>query len=175
MDGKVEAAVGIALSGCKLARSEIGSMRAMCLSIALVFNLILLTSSTLISFLSAEIEERKQTQARLEQARKSAFEASAAKSEFLALTSHEVRTPLNAILGFANILSDTNLDATQRRYLDTIRIMPVVSLMELLNSILDYTSIESGKLKLECVPWTPAILIHEVIETMSACSGSSAD
>jgi two-component system, sensor histidine kinase len=146
---------------------EIGRVRLMCLSIALVLTLILLTSSTLISFLSAEIEERKQTQVQLEGARESAFQASAAKSEFLAITSHEVRTPLAAIMGFASILSDTKLDANQRRYLETMN-HAGERLIELLNSILDYTRIESGKLELERIPWIPAMLIHEVIETMSA-------
>ncbi len=165
-NGRVEAAVGIDYPAQSWL-AEIGRVRLMCLSIALVLNLILLTSSTLISYLSAEIEERKQTQVQLERARESAFQASTAKSEFLAITGHEVRTPLNAILGFAAILSDTKLDATQRRYLETMT-HAGGSLLDLLNSILDYTSIESGKLRLECVPWTPAILIHEVIQTMSA-------
>jgi signal transduction histidine kinase/ActR/RegA family two-component response regulator len=165
-DGHVEGAVGIDYPADSWL-TAIGSIRAVCLGIALVLDIILLTSSTFISFLSTEIEERKQAQQRLEQARESAIDASAAKSEFLAITSHEVRTPLGAILGFANILSDTKLDATQRRYLETMN-HAGERLMELLNGILDYTRIESGKLELERVPWSPALLIHEVIETMSA-------
>jgi len=165
-DGHVEAAVGIDYPA-KSWLNEIGSVRAVCLGIALVLDIILLTSSTFISFLSTEIEERKQAQVRLEQARESALESSAAKSEFLAVTSHEVRTPLAAIMGFASILADTKLDATQRRYLDTMN-HAGERLLDLLNSILDFTNIESGRLELERVPWSPAIMIHEVMESLSA-------
>ena len=165
-DGRVEAAVGIDYPA-ESWLNAIASIRCVCLGIALVLVIILLTSSTFISFLTAEIEERKQAQQRLEQARESALDASAAKSEFLAVTSHEVRTPLTAILGFASILADTKLDPTQRRYLGTMN-QAGERLMELLNGILDYTRIESGKLELEQLPWAPAMLIHEVIEAMSA-------
>jgi signal transduction histidine kinase/ActR/RegA family two-component response regulator len=165
-DGKVDAAVGIDYPANSWL-SMIGTIRGICLLVTLVLVALLLCTSTLISLMSEEISERKAALQRMEQARESAIAASSAKSEFLAVTSHEVRTPLNAILGFANILSDTKLDAMQRRYLDTMN-HAGAALMELLNSILDYTTIESGKFKLECAPWTPAMLIHEVIETMSA-------
>jgi len=105
-------------------------------------------------------------QSHLEQASESALAASAAKSEFLALMSHEVRNPLTAILGFANILSDTRLDPKQRRYVDTIN-RAGLTLMNLLNDILDYTKAESGKIALEHIAWAPAMLVHEVMELMS--------
>ncbi len=168
-DGQVEAAVGIDYPAVNWL-TAIGSIRAMCLGIDLVLNIILLTSSTLICFLSAEIAERRQTQQRLEQASESAFSASAAKSEFLALMSHEVRNPLTAILGFASILVDTPLDPKQRRYVDTIN-RAGATLMELLNDILDYTKVESGKLQLERIAWTPAMLVHEVMELMTVRAG----
>jgi signal transduction histidine kinase/ActR/RegA family two-component response regulator len=138
----------------------------MCLGITLVLVIIVLTSGTFISYLAAEIEERKQTQQRLEQASESAFAASAAKSEFLALMSHEVRTPLSAILGFATILADTRLDPKQHRYVETIN-RAGTTLIELLNDILDYTKVESGKLTLEHIAWSPALLVHEVMELMT--------
>ena len=132
-----------------------------------MLNIILLTSSTLNAFLAAEIEERRHIQGLLEQASDSAVSASAAKSEFVALMSHEVRTPLSAILGFASLLTDTSLDPTQRRHVDTIN-RAGANLIELLNDILDYTRVESGKLKLECIGWTPALLVHSVMELMTA-------
>lgn len=165
-DGKVEAAVGIDYPANSWVLA-IGGQRAAALGLTLVVIAILLTSSTLISFLQAEIEDRKQTQRRLEQASEAAFSSSAAKSEFLALMSHEVRNPLTAIMGFASILSDTGLDTSQQRYVGTIN-TACTSLLELLNDILDYTRAESGKLKLESIEWTPALLIHEVMELMSA-------
>ncbi len=164
-DGKVEAAVGLDYPA-KSWLTGIGGARAFCLGIAVVLNVILLSSSTLNAFLAAEIEERRQTQERLEQASEVAVSASAAKSEFLALMSHEVRTPLSAILGFASVLTDTPLDPTQRRHVDTIN-RAGANLIELLNDILDYTRVESGKLKLEHISWSPALLVHSVMELMT--------
>ncbi len=164
-DGKVEAGLGIDYPA-ESWLLEIGTVRTVSLGVALILIIILLTSSTLVSFLSAEIEERKETQRRLEQASESAFSASAAKSEFLALMSHEVRNPLTAILGFANILGDTPLDSKQRRYVDTIN-RAGSSLLDLLNGILDYTRVESGKLALEHIAWSPAMLVHEIMELMT--------
>jgi two-component system, sensor histidine kinase len=164
--GNVEAAVGIDYPADSWLLA-IGGVRAAALSLTLVVIVILLTSSTLISFLHAEIEDRKKTQRQLEQASEAAFSSSAAKSEFLALMSHEVRNPLTAIMGFASILTDTGLDSSQRRYVDTIN-KAGTSLLELLNDILDYTRVESGKLQLEHIEWNPALLIHEVMELMSA-------
>lgn len=164
--GRVEAAVGIDYPA-ESWLFAIGSERASALVLTLVVVAILLTSSTLIAFLRAEIEERKQTQLRLEQASESAFSASAAKSEFLALMSHEVRNPLTAVLGFANLLGDTRLDPEQRRYVGTIN-KAGENLIELLNDILDYTRVDSGKLKLEHIEWNPALLVHEVMEMMTA-------
>ena len=164
--GQVEAAVGIDYPA-DLWLKVIGTIRGICLGVTLVFIALVFASSTMVTLLSEQVRERQAALLRIEQARESALEASAAKSEFLAVTSHEVRTPLTAILGFASILADTRLDATQRRYLETMN-HAGQRLMELLNGILDFTRIESGKLELEQLPWSPAMLIHEVIETMSA-------
>jgi hypothetical protein len=79
--------------------------------------------------------------------------------------SHEVRTPLSAILGFTGILADTPLDARQRRHVETIQ-KAGSSLLELLNDILDYTKFESGKVDLEKIAWTPALMVHEVMQLL---------
>ncbi len=73
-----------------------------------------------------------------------------------------MRNPLSAILGFASILTDSELDSSQKRYVDTIN-RAGSNLLELLNDILDYTRVESGKLRLERIEWNPAMLIHEVM------------
>lgn len=164
-NGQVEAAVGVDYPANAWLYA-IGSVRAATLALTLGLIGILLVSSTLISFLTLEIEERKEFQRRLEQATESAVNASAGKSEFLARMSHEVRNPLTAILGFARFLSETELNATQRRYVDTID-RAGGNLLHLLNDILDYTKVESGKLELERIAWAPAMLVHEVIELMA--------
>ncbi len=84
----------------------------------------------------------------LERTSKEAESAVRAKSQFLTNTSHEIRTPMNAVLGMAQLLGETKLDETQKRYLGILQDAGK-SLLVILNDILDYSRIESGKLRME--------------------------
>ena len=86
----------------------------------------------------------------LEAARDKANAANDAKSNFLGVISHELRTPMNGVLGAAQLLSATRLEATQREYLSIIR-NSGDNLLSLLNDILDMTKIEAGKMNFEIV------------------------
>ncbi|PZU61547.1 MAG: hybrid sensor histidine kinase/response regulator [Brevundimonas sp.] len=86
----------------------------------------------------------------LESARDKANAANDAKSNFLGVISHELRTPMNGVLGAAQLLSATRLETTQREYLSIIR-NSGDNLLSLLNDILDMTKIEAGKMTFEIV------------------------
>ena len=94
-----------------------------------------------------DISWRKNTEQNLKKAKKAAEQASIAKSEFLANMSHEIRTPLNSVIGFTDLLSRTQLDPTQKQYIDAVH-HSGSALLDLINDILDFSKIEAGKMEL---------------------------
>lgn len=84
----------------------------------------------------------------LEVALKAANIAKETKSNFLANMSHEIRTPMNAIIGFTQLLLETNLDKTQKEYINIVN-SSTKTLISIINDILDYSKIESGKVEID--------------------------
>ncbi len=98
----------------------------------------------------------------LEESRAEADRANQAKSQFLAAMSHEVRTPMNAVLGISEMLQNTNLNAQQRDMLSTIR-ESGKALLQQINEILDFSKIESDQLHLESVTFDLYRTIYEAV------------
>ncbi len=109
----------------------------------------------------ADISERKRIEEESLRARRLAEQASRAKSDFLANISHEVRTPLNALMGLIGLLLDTPLQPEQRKWLELMD-ESANALLSLLNDVLDLSRIEAGKLQIEHVPYNLADLLREV-------------
>ncbi|MBI1359773.1 MAG: response regulator [Alphaproteobacteria bacterium] len=94
--------------------------------------------------ISVDVTDLNRRKQELQRAKRAAEAASASKSAFLANMSHEIRTPLNGVMGMAQVLEGTQLDAVQREFLSTI-IESGKTLMALLNDVLDLSKIEAGK------------------------------
>jgi signal transduction histidine kinase len=87
--------------------------------------------------------------------------ANRAKSEFLANISHEVRTPLNGVLGMADLLLDSGLDHEQRDFAVTIK-KSSQSLLDIINDLLDYSKAEAGKMTIEHIEFSLSDVIDDV-------------
>ena len=101
----------------------------------------------------------------IEEARASAQEAdfaNRAKSDFLATMSHEIRTPLNGVIGFIDMLTETDLNEEQLDYVNTVR-SSGKTLMALINDVLDFSKIESGHLSLEVRTFNLVMMLRELI------------
>lgn len=110
----------------------------------------------------ANIDTHKRAEADSAKARDLAEQASRAKSEFLANISHEVRTPLNALMGLTRMLMDSPLNAEQANWLQLMD-NSAQSLLALLNDILDLSRIESGKLQMEHTRFELAPALEEIV------------
>ena len=117
-------------------------------------------------YLGLDVTRERETWRELRTLAKTAAEASEAKMRFLATMSHEMRTPLNGILGMTGLLLDTALDPNQTAYAEAVR-ESGSALLALINDILDYSKIEAGRLDLDDHPFDLHALIQSVAELLS--------
>lgn len=87
------------------------------------------------------------------------------KDQFISNMSHEIRTPLNAVIGFTDLLSDTQLAKEQAEYVDIIQ-SASQNLLALINNILDLSKIESGNLALECRPIDVQQIVTDAVKIL---------
>src|SRR5213593_5011307 len=109
--------------------------------------------------LAVSEEAAKRAESVMRDARDLAERTARARSAFLANMSHEIRTPMNAVLGFVELVLDTELSTEQRRALELVRSSSEALLM-ILNDILDYSKIEAEHLELESIPFDVSKVVH---------------
>jgi PAS domain S-box-containing protein len=113
-----------------------------------------------------DVTDRVQAERALADARDLAETANRAKSRFLAMVSHEVRTPLNGILGMADLLRDTTLTPEQATYVKAVR-SSGDALLSLIDEILDFSKIEAGRIDLDAREFDLAAMIEETVELIA--------
>ncbi|MBF0612035.1 MAG: PAS domain S-box protein [Magnetococcales bacterium] len=112
-----------------------------------------------------EITHLRKTERQLKEAKEAAEAANRAKSDFLANMSHEIRTPMNTIMGMGHLVQQTDLNDTQREYIDKIN-RSTNSLLRILNDILDFSKIDSGKLELEKAPFDLYGQLEQIVDIL---------
>ncbi len=110
-----------------------------------------------------DISVERAARAEMQKARLMAEEAAEIKSRFLANMSHEIRTPMNAIIGFAQLLQDTDLAPRQRSYLDRITAAGE-SLLGIINDILDFSKVEAGKIRIEYIDLSLREVVRRAVD-----------
>ena len=115
---------------------------------------------------SADITDMKEREAELQEAQRRAVLADRAKSEFLANMSHEIRTPMNGVLGMAELLAKSDLDARQKTFTDII-VKSGNALLTIINDILDFSKIDAGQIVLDPAPFHLAEAIEDVATLVS--------
>lgn len=131
-----------------MTRHTLASGKAKDLSVNLTTKVI---GEMTLSFLILEdFTEKMQLEKALREAKEKAEKANQAKDNFLAIISHELRTPMNGILGMAQLVLGTNLQPDQRECLELVQVSGE-KLLALLNDLLDFSKVRDGKLELEVI------------------------
>jgi len=125
----------------------------------------------LIEGLATDITERKHIVDDLLRTKEAAEAAAMAKSDFLANMSHERRNPMNAVIGMASILGETNLNPEQRECIETIS-NSGQALLSIINDILDLSRMERGKAELECQPFNLIVSVEKSIDLIASSANA---
>jgi len=158
-----EVPAGRALAGVRHLRSTVLAVAGplglvLCAGLALLARTLRLRKKAERALIEREVD--------LAEARDRALESSRLKSQFLANTSHEIRSPMTVILGMNELLLDTELDATQRKFAEGVG-RAGIGLLSVINDILDFSKIEAGHLDLEITDVELWPLVEEVVGLLS--------
>ena len=122
-------------------------------------------SSNWVDGVILDISSRIKMEEDLRQAKNRAEESAESKAAFLANMSHEIRTPMNAIIGFSDILLESDMSMENKKHLSTIS-KSARSLLHLLNDILDSAKLDKNKLEIDYQPFQMVPLIDSIISTL---------
>ncbi|GIU18167.1 MULTISPECIES: PAS domain S-box protein [unclassified Shewanella] len=136
------------------------------LAIELTLIPVQLGQEMLVTAFIRDISRRMEYETQLKLAKEQAEQGSEAKSRFLATMSHEIRSPLNAVLGSVELILDSTLNKEQRIYAYTAK-EAGTALLSTINDILDFSKIEAGQMVLEESVFSPNKLAMQVLELLS--------
>jgi PAS domain S-box-containing protein len=147
----------------KVLRMELRCLKRDGQFIWLQLHAVALQKNRLIYCVASDISQIKHTETELMAAKEAAERANTAKTEFLANMSHEIRTPINGILGAAQIIDETALDAHQQEFMGILK-QSADGLLNVVNDILDISKIEAGRLDLDTHPFDLEALCQIAVE-----------
>jgi two-component system sensor histidine kinase/response regulator len=117
----------------------------------------------------ADVTVEARAETAMADARDRATEASRLKSDFLANMSHEIRTPMNGVIGMTDLLLETDLDARQRDYAQTVR-NSGTALLAIIDDILDFSKVEAGKLDVEAIEFSLWTVVEDLVDLLSGAA-----
>lgn len=113
-----------------------------------------------------DISQQKMKERHLMVAKEDAEKASSTRSQFLANISHEIRTPIQTIIGTMELLEETRLDGEQTEYTRQVKFSADV-LLSLINDILDFSKVEAGRMKIESIEFPLVERVEKTVDLVS--------
>jgi signal transduction histidine kinase len=150
------------VSHCLVTQNQLDGLEVQVTESHYEWKMVPVAKENLVRAYGVDLSARKHAEMELRKAKAKAEVASQAKSEFLANTSHEIRSPLHVILGMVDLLEDADLSKEQRAYLESIHGC-TASLMSVMGDILDMAALEAKKMPIETVSFDLRAFMQEAL------------